>query len=125
MFLQLPLARGGHLPLNLGVVALYRRARSLEGCFRSDEPLLSPLKDVPASIDRLPLTPHHVRYRFTQCSRTLIERQLTVGESVFFVIELNVARVDLRFPLVRDVVALIGNSIPLAGDSLPLVVSRF
>jgi hypothetical protein len=78
--LQLPFVRRGHLSLNLGVVALYRRARSVKGSRR-------------------------------------LKRQLTVGESLFLVIELNVARVDPRFPLVRDLVALVGKSLPLVGDS--------
>jgi len=123
--LQRSFVRRGQFPLNLGVVALQRSARSLERCFRSDESLLRPLKHVPATIDSLLLTPDHVRYRLTQSARTLIKRQLTVGELPFLVIELNVARIGRRFPLVGDVVARIGNSIPLVGDSLPVVVSPF
>ena len=124
MLLRLPLARCRHLTLKLGVVALRRSARSLERCFRSDQPLLSPLKDIPATIDRLLLTPYDVRHAFSQSSRTLVKLQLAVSQSLFLVIELDLACVARRFPMIRHVVAIIGNSIPLVGDSLPLVLSR-
>jgi hypothetical protein len=67
-------------------VALNGSARSKERCFRLDELPVSPLKDVAAAIDGLLLTPHYVRYGFTQHSRTLIERQLTVGKSLTLVV---------------------------------------
>src|SRR5207244_8291941 len=99
----------------------------------SDQPLVSPIQDIPAAIDRLLLTPEYVGDGFTEASPTLVERQLEVRQLPFLLIEIEVAGIASRLPLIRHAVTLIGDAIALlghalalalAGDSLPLVVKR-
>src|ERR1700716_487923 len=84
--------------------------------------MLRPLQDVPAAINRFLLTPHHLGHGFTKGPRALVERRFQVGQPLFLRIEVEVAGIARRLPLIRDALPLVGDAIPLVRDSLALVL---
>lgn len=78
------MARCRHLPLNLSLVALDSGTRPLKRCLGADQPLLRPVKDVPATIDCLLLTADHVGHGLAQGSCPLVKDLLTAGQSLLF-----------------------------------------